>query len=69
MVAFPVYVWWAVFSIFVTMKDQTEPQETGLVPPVAATAPSSAVVYTNTFEDIQLPAYKDVVPGGVKYNV
>ncbi|KAG4066662.1 hypothetical protein HA402_007298 [Bradysia odoriphaga] len=68
-VSFPVYIWWAAFSILVTLRSE-EGQDTGPAPSsVTATAPSSAL-YSNTFEDVQLPAYKDVVPNGAnKYNL
>ncbi|XP_037040007.1 uncharacterized protein LOC119077004 [Bradysia coprophila] len=69
-VSFPVYIWWAALSILMTLRSEVR-QDTGRSPSsVAATAPSAIAVYSNTFEDVQLPAYKDVVPdGATKYNV
>ncbi len=54
-IAFPVYIWWAVHSFIVSLRiENVQAAETH------ATAPSSSGLYSNTFIDVQLPAYNDV---------
>lgn len=60
---FPVYIWWTVYSLYVTMRiAKSQP---------VATAPSASAYNINdpntsnnlNLVDIPLPAYDDVVPG------